>query len=274
MTGALRYASLGSGSRGNATVVESGATRVLVDCGFSARETVKRLERLGVDAGSLSAILVTHEHADHASGVAGLASRFRVPVFLSAGTHRAMESRGLFSGMTVERNRILRGVSFSLGALTILPVRVPHDAQEPCQFVFASGGAKLGVLTDIGDVTPQVVVAYSGCDALLLESNHDAGMLRSGPYPAALQARVGGEFGHMSNAQAAQLLRLLDTSRLRSLVLAHLSEKNNEQQLARRTAAAAIGWQESEVGIASQAEGHGWVQVGTQTARAAGLAGA
>jgi len=270
----LRFASLGSGSRGNATVVQSGATRVLVDCGFSARETVKRLARIGLEAESLTAILLTHEHADHASGAAAFAARFGLPVFLSAGTHRALVSRGCFDGVKVDRNRILRGVAFSLGSLTVLPVRVPHDAQEPCQYVFESAGAKLGVLTDIGDVTPQVLAAYGGCHALLLESNHDIGMLRSGPYPAALQARVGGEYGHMSNDQAAQLLRALDTSRLHALVLAHLSEQNNQPALARRMAAAAIGWRESEVSVASQAEGHGWVQVGTQSALATGHAGA
>lgn len=274
MSDGLRFASLGSGSRGNATVVESGATRVLVDCGFSVRETLKRLARAGVDPESLAGILVTHEHADHASGVPGFAARFRLPVFLSAGTHRALEARGCLAGVKIEWNRILRGVPFTLGALAILPVRVPHDAQEPCQFVFESAGAKFGLLTDIGDVTPQVVAAYGGCHALLLESNHDVAMLRSGPYPPALRARVGGEFGHMSNDQTAQLLRAIDVSCLQTLVLAHLSEQNNQQSLARRAAAAAIGWQETAVRVASQAEGHDWVQVRTQTACVAGHAGA
>lgn len=274
MTAALRFASLGSGSRGNATLVEAGNTRVLIDCGFSARECARRLARIGVEAASLDAILVTHEHGDHANGVAALSSRFDIPVYLSAGTHRAMDARGHFQGIRVERRRVLRGVAFSLGNLSITPVRVPHDAQEPCQYVFEVGEAKLGVLTDIGDYTPQVLAAYSGCDALLLESNHDVGMLRAGPYPPSLQARVGGEFGHLSNDQTVQLLRELDTSRLQALVLAHLSEKNNEVSLARRKAADALGWHESRIGVASQADGHGWVTVNAQQVRAAGHSGA
>lgn len=270
----LRFASLGSGSRGNATLVEAGDTRVLIDNGFSARECGRRLARLGVAAETLTAVLVTHEHSDHAAGVVALAARHRLPVYLTAGTHRVMEQRGLFAGVEVECRRVLRGIRFAVGALAITPVRVPHDAQEPCQYFFEAGGARLGVLTDLGSVTPQVVDACSGCDALLLECNHDAGMLAGGPYPQQLKTRVGGDFGHLSNRQAGELLQAMDVSQLRTLVIGHLSEQNNEALLARRGIAAALGWAEERIVVASQAEGHGWLTVSGEEARVAGTCGA
>lgn len=267
---ALRFSSLGSGSRGNALLVEAGGTRLLIDNGFSLRETVRRLALREVEPGTLSAILVTHEHSDHANGVAALAARYDVPVFLTAGTHRAMTARGQFEGLAVDCRRVVRGLTFALGDITVMPVRVPHDAQEPCQYLFESGGARLGVLTDTGSLTPQIVEAYARCDALLLECNHDVAMLAVGPYPPSLKARVGGDFGHLSNAQAAQLLAQVDRQRLATLVVAHLSEKNNLAHLARRAAAAALDWHEEQVVAASQAEGHDWLPVQPPQARMAG----
>lgn len=262
---ALRFASLGSGSRGNATLVEAGDIRILVDNGFSVRETVRRLARLEVDAASISAIVVTHEHSDHANGVAGLAARFDIPVFLTAGTKRAMDGRGHFDGVAVDCRRVVRGMAFSVGGVAVTPVRVPHDAAEPSQYVFEAGGARLGVLTDLGSLTPQVVEAYARCDALLLECNHDVRMLADGPYPPPLKARVGGDFGHLSNVQAAQLLAQLDRDRLQVLAIAHLSEKNNLESLARRAAAAGIGWEEERIVAATQSDGHGWLAVTANT---------
>jgi phosphoribosyl 1,2-cyclic phosphodiesterase len=270
----LRFAALGSGSRGNATIVEAGKTRVMIDNGFSVRECTRRLGVLGVSPDTLSAILVTHEHSDHSSGVAGFAARHGVPVFLSAGTRRAMEARGHFDGLAVDCRRIVRGAAFTVGDISVMPVRVPHDAQEPCQYVFDAGGARLGVLTDLGDMTPQLIAAYGGCDALMLECNHDVGMLNDGPYPLSLKARVGGEFGHMSNAQAAALLRALDTSRLKTLVVGHLSEKNNRESLARAAVSGALGWPDERVLVASQTTGHGWLTVMSEGSRVAGHSGA
>ncbi len=270
----LRFSSLGSGSRGNALLVEAGSTRLLVDNGFSVREATRRLATRGVEPGSLAAILVTHEHSDHANGVAGFAARHDVPVFLTAGTHRAMSARGHFEGLSVDCRRVVRGIGFRVGGIQVTPVRVPHDAQEPCQYLFEAGGACLGVLTDTGSLTPQIVEAYARCDALLLECNHDVDMLASGPYPPSLKARVGGEFGHLSNTQAAQLLAQVDRQRLRTLVVAHLSEKNNLEHLARRAAAAALGWPEEQVVAASQADGHDWLPVHPTQARIAGDSGA
>jgi phosphoribosyl 1,2-cyclic phosphodiesterase len=226
----FRFASLGSGSRGNATLVEAGGTRVLVDCGYAAREFVARCERLDFDPGSLSAILVTHEHGDHMRGVGAVARRFGTPVWMSHGTwyaanFGAIASLNLFSGHAGD---------LTIGDLAITPVPVPHDAREPTQFVFTHQGAKLGMLTDLGSITPRVVAAFDGVDALLLECNHDPDMLANGPYPPSLRSRVGGGYGHLNNGQAADFLRRIDHCRLRHLVAAHLSEKNNSPDLARR----------------------------------------
>ncbi|MCB1788429.1 MAG: MBL fold metallo-hydrolase [Gammaproteobacteria bacterium] len=225
----FRFASLGSGSRGNATIVEAGATRVLVDCGYSAREFAARCERLAFDPTGLAAILVTHEHGDHMRGVGAVARRFGVPVWMTHGTWRAADfgtlpQLNLFSG---------HAGGFEIGDLSIVPVPVPHDAREPTQFVFEFDGVRLGLLTDLGSITERVVESFDGVDALLLECNHDPVMLANGPYPPNLQARVGGHFGHLNNRQAADFLRRIDHCRLRHLVAAHLSEKNNSPQLAR-----------------------------------------
>jgi phosphoribosyl 1,2-cyclic phosphodiesterase len=226
----FRFASLGSGSRGNATVIEAGDTRILLDCGFAAREFVARCEALNFDPKGLSAILVTHEHGDHMRGVGAVARRFGVPVWMTHGTWRAgnfgaIANLNLFAG---------HAGGLSIGDVTATPVPVPHDAREPTQFVFDHHGKRLGVLTDLGSITPRVVQAFDGVDALLLECNHDPDMLADGPYPPSLQARVGGHYGHLNNLQAADFLRRIDHHRLRHLVAAHLSEKNNSPELARR----------------------------------------
>jgi phosphoribosyl 1,2-cyclic phosphodiesterase len=225
----LRFASLGSGSRGNATIVEAGGVRILVDCGFAAREFVARCAALDLDPASLSAILVTHEHGDHMRGVGAVARRFGIPVWMSHGTWRAADFGAiadlrLFSG---------HGTHLRIGDALITPVPVPHDAREPTQFVFDHQGLRLGLLTDLGSITPRVLAAFAGADALLLECNHDPRMLAEGPYPPQLQARVGGRYGHLNNAQAADFVRRIDHQRLQHLVAAHLSEKNNAPELAR-----------------------------------------
>jgi phosphoribosyl 1,2-cyclic phosphodiesterase len=229
----LRFASLGSGSRGNATLIQSAGTLVLVDCGFPARELVRRCELLGVDPARIDAILVTHEHGDHIRGVGAVARKFRLPVWMTHGTYRAHDC-GELPDLQLFGSH---DGSFKLGDLTVTPVPVPHDAREPCQYTFAAAGARFGMVTDLGSLTPVLVAALDGLDALLLECNHDPVMLANGPYPASLQARVGGNYGHLSNLQAAQLLQSIDHERLRYLVAGHLSEKNNTPELARQALA-------------------------------------
>jgi len=253
----LRFSSLGSGSRGNATLVEAGRSCVMIDCGFSCAETQRRLTRLGKSPSDIDAILVTHEHSDHISGVATFARRHKTPVWMSAGTsvmHNATDLPSLdwFDGHT----------AFAIGDLQITPFPVPHDAREPCQFVIGDGAVRLGILTDTGSITAHIQQQLSGCEALLLECNHDVAMLAAGAYPQSLKQRVGGRFGHLSNVQAAELLAALDTTALQHLVAAHLSDKNNRPELARAALAGVLGCAPDWIGIADQAEGLVWRQVG------------
>ena len=249
----MRFASLGSGSRGNATLVESGSTLVMVDCGFSCRETERRLARLGRTAAQLAAILVTHEHGDHIRGVCTLARQHAIPVWLSAGTQLMLREETLPGIHCFDAQ-----AGISLGDLEIQPFTVPHDAREPCQFVFSDGKHRFGLLTDTGRITAHIRDCLDGCDALMLECNHDAAMLAAGPYSASLKARVGGPLGHLSNAQAAGLLESIDASRLQHVVAAHLSDKNNHPELARTALAAKLGCASDWIGVAGQESGLGW----------------
>ncbi|MET0066374.1 MAG: MBL fold metallo-hydrolase [Candidatus Thiodiazotropha sp.] len=223
---ALRFAFLGSGSRGNALLVETPGARVLVDCGFTASETESRLKCLQVDPQTLSGILVTHEHGDHIRGVGVLARRYGIPVWMTPGT-----AGGADYGVLPDLRMIdCHAGYWLLEDLRVQPYPVPHDAREPCQFLLSHGGGCLGVLTDTGHVTPHIVETLQVCDGLVLEFNHDRQMLATGPYPKSLQVRVGGHHGHLSNDQALQLLSQLPVTRLCHLVASHISEKNNSPQ--------------------------------------------
>lgn len=249
----MRFALLGSGSRGNATVVEVGDTLVMVDCGFALTETEARLARLGIQPDRITALLITHEHGDHASGVALFAARYHVPVWCTNGTRAACAKFGLHSARLFSPQ-----TSFSIESLEVAPITVPHDAREPTQFVFSDGAHRLGLLTDTGSITAHIRERLTGCEALILECNHDREMLEQGPYPAKLKKRVGGRLGHLSNAQAAELLTQLDYGNLKCLVAAHLSEKNNTPQLARTALAEAIDCESEWVQVATQDAGLGW----------------
>jgi phosphoribosyl 1,2-cyclic phosphodiesterase len=249
----MRFASLGSGSRGNATLVEAGSTLVMIDCGFSCRETERRLSRLGRTAGDLSALLVTHEHGDHVRGVPLLARKYDLPVWITRGTQRMLRDNELPRVQYFDAH-----AEFSIDDLQVRPYTVPHDAQEPCQFVFEYRARRLGVLTDAGRMTPHIIECLDACDALLLECNHDAEMLATGPYSATLKQRVGGPLGHLSNAQAGSLLSQLDCSRLQHLVAAHLSDKNNRAELAQAVLARVLDCETDWIGVAGQEAGLDW----------------
>jgi phosphoribosyl 1,2-cyclic phosphodiesterase len=250
----MEFAVAGSGSRGNATVIRAGRTTIMVDCGFGFGEIRRRLERLNIGIDDLDAILVTHEHGDHVSGVGRLAARAAIPIYASSGTARAASKRRQFDDALIFDSH----APFALGDLEITPIIVPHDASEPTQFLFSDGARRMAIMTDIGHATPFVADSLTHLDALILESNHDAGMLASGPYPDVLKRRVGGDWGHLSNAQTAELLRLLDLSRLQTLALAHLSEKNNRPELARQATVHALDCPPDWVRIADQEAGLEW----------------
>jgi phosphoribosyl 1,2-cyclic phosphodiesterase len=251
---ALRFASLGSGSSGNGLVVESGKTRVMMDCGFSIAETRERLERAGLPPSSLAGIVVTHEHDDHLGGVAAFAKKYAIPVYLTRGTGMSLPED--FPAVLV---RYIDSHSpFAIDALLVEPFPVPHDAREPVQFTFSDGAVKLGVVTDLGCVTQHVVDCLSGCEALVIECNHDLDMLMGGSYPFGLKQRVSGRFGHLSNAAAGHLVGCLDRSKLRHIVAAHLSQQNNRAELARSALAKAVGCEDGWVGVATQDAGFAW----------------
>ncbi|MDE2599302.1 MAG: MBL fold metallo-hydrolase [Rhodocyclaceae bacterium] len=253
----MRFASLGSGSKGNALLVEAGSTRVLIDCGFGPRNLAQRCARLGVAPDSIAAIIVTHEHSDHVGGAYSCAERYGIALHMTRGTRAGSLRR---DEVDDSANVICfdSHAAFAVGDLQIQPFPVPHDAREPVQFVISDGARRLGVLTDLGHVTAHVVEQLAACDALVLECNHDAGMLAKGPYPPALKARVGGHFGHLDNASAAALLGQVDRGRLQHVLAAHISEHNNTPLLAQQALADVLGCAPGWIGVADQALGFEW----------------
>ncbi len=250
----MRFDSLGSGSRGNALLVEAGGTRLLIDAGFGPREMLRRLERLGIAAAEVDAVMVTHEHSDHLGGAFTCARRFNWSLMMTHGTLAASrENRGEAPITMIDSHG-----SFSIGDISVQAFPVPHDAREPVQFVLTDGAARLGVLTDAGHVTSHMVDMLAGCDALVLECNHDEALLKEGSYPPALKRRIGGPWGHLDNAAAAFLLSSVKSSNLRHIVAAHLSEENNSPALARAALAAVLGCEDDWIGIATQNEGFAW----------------
>jgi phosphoribosyl 1,2-cyclic phosphodiesterase len=232
----LRFTSLASGSGGNATLVEGWSreherpTRLLVDCGLPPRRLAAALARRGLAPGEIDAVFVTHEHSDHVGGVRALRRRYGVSVWASTGTWLAATAR--HDEAAPEAHRARHGEAITLGALVLMPFAVPHDAAEPLQLVVSDGRRRLGIVTDLGEPTEAVARALQGCDALLLECNHDRERLANGAYPPWLKRRIGGARGHLANEQSAALLAACRHDGLRHVVAAHLSRHNNEPALA------------------------------------------
>jgi phosphoribosyl 1,2-cyclic phosphodiesterase len=250
----MRFTSLGSGSSGNALVVEVGTTRVMMDCGFSLGDTKARLERAGISPAQISGVVVTHEHEDHLGGVARFAKRYAVPVYLTRGTAQWLPPD--FPAVLV--NFIDSHTPFAIDAVAVDPFPVPHDAREPVQYAFSDGNVRLGVVTDLGTITQHIVEKLSGCQALVIECNHDLDLLMEGPYPVSLKHRVSGRFGHLCNADAGRLVAALELCNLRHLIAAHLSQQNNRPGLAVDALAQAAGCEKEWIGVASQDDGFGW----------------
>ncbi len=227
----LQWWSLGSGSTGNATLVKAGPssrpTYVLIDCGLGQRALELALLEKGIEPTQLDAIFITHEHADHVGSAAGFSTRNRVPVWASHGTSAAAQLHVLGDLLHITGD----GEALDFGGLAVHPFTVPHDAREPLQLKCTDGEEWLGVLTDLGHITPHVVGQLRGCEALLLEANHDADLLHSCRYPPFLKERIAGPLGHLSNEQSALALAELLHPKLRLVVAAHLSQQNNRPEL-------------------------------------------
>jgi phosphoribosyl 1,2-cyclic phosphodiesterase len=231
----IRLTVLGSGSAGNATCIEADGARVLVDAGFSCRELAGRLRAVGVEPDRIDGLLITHEHSDHVRGAARFSRTFGVPVYCTAATFSAA---GLDQDGVHAHAEVGAGRPFAVGALSIHPFPVPHDAADTLGFVLACGGRRIGYATDLGHGAAPVREALRDCDLLILESNHDVEMLRSGPYPEIIKQRVLGRHGHLDNEAAAAILEEVAGERTRRVVLAHLSRTNNRPDLALRAARA------------------------------------
>lgn len=258
----LRAAVLGSGSGGNAVVVESGDFRVLIDAGFSCKELERRLRLVGIEPATIAAVLLTHEHEDHIKGVDRFARKHRLPVYLTAGT---MLGTVLGEEVVPRTVRIESGRPFEVGPFAVEAFSIPHDAREPVGFVLQDGGGRrLGLAGDIGCRTQLAWGRLAELDCLLLETNHDLEMLRSGPYPWALKQRVAGRHGHLSNREAADGLPELLAARLRFVVLYHLSRTNNLPALAAAEVAETLAREGSaaEIVISSQFEPSSWLELG------------
>ncbi|MGR6874677.1 MBL fold metallo-hydrolase [Pseudomonas sp. HK3] len=252
----MRFCSIGSGSKGNGTLIQKGDTCILIDDGFTLKEVENRLAQKGLTPLNLSAVLITHEHGDHIKGVGPLARKYRIPVYCSHGTS-LHEGLGVIPSLKV----IDSHSDFTIGELTVSPVVVPHDAREPTQFVVTDGEFTVGVLTDLGSLTPYIIDKYRYCHGLLIETNHDVAMLRRGPYPPKLKVRVEGSLGHLNNEQAAQFLMQVEQEQLQYVVATHISEQNNQAELAIQNICSALGCDPQWVIMANQETGFDWRQL-------------
>ena len=257
----LRFRSLGSGSAGNATIIEGGSgtqvKRLLVDCGLGIRVLTDRLARAGLLIDQIDAIFITHEHSDHIGCARQVALRYRTPVWMSQGTYMGIGESD-FEGLL---NRAQDSACIDFGEIQATPFTVPHDAREPLQLRCTDGNRHLGILTDLGHATPHMLAHLNACHSLLLECNHDTDLLAGGAYPAFLKKRVGGQLGHLSNVDAAQIARSLDHAGLSTITAAHLSRQNNRPELARAAVALALGRTMADIGVASQEAGCDWIEV-------------
>ena len=255
----LRFKSLGSGSSGNATVVQARSsthiTHLLVDCGLGIRQLDVRLGQAGMLAEQIDAIFITHEHADHIGCARQLALRHRIPVWMSQGTYSAMGEPDFAGLLRIASDN----AAIEIGPLAVLPFTVPHDAREPLQLTCSDGASRLGVLTDLGHATSHVLEMLAGCGTLLLECNHDPKMLAASTYPPFLKRRVSGAWGHLANEAAAAIAQAIVPHGLKQVVAAHLSEQNNRPELARQALAAAMGCSEADIHVADGASGCDWL---------------
>jgi phosphoribosyl 1,2-cyclic phosphodiesterase len=250
----LRFCALASGSRGNALLVEHGQTLLLIDCGLPLKTLEARLATVGRELSAIDALLITHEHGDHSRGIGPLKRRRPIPLWTTPGTAQAVPEIDAFERLSCSRE-------LAIGSIRVQPFPVPHDAREPCQFVFRAGHQRLGLLTDTGHATPVIHQALLSCDALAIEFNHDSWMLENGHYPESVKARVGSRLGHLNNEQAVDLLADVAHPGLQWVMGLHLSERNNSPARVREAAARLTDHSGVELRLAAQDEPTGWIEV-------------
>lgn len=249
----LQVASLGSGSSGNATLVRTSNTLLLLDCGFTLKETTARMAKLGLSPANLDGVLISHEHGDHVKGIGPLSRKFAKPVWLTHGTHNALRDHRF-----THTNFINAHQGFKIGDIEIDPFPTPHDAAESCQYVFSNQNVRFACVTDLGACTPHVEEKLTGVTGLLVESNYDEHMLSTGPYPQSLQARIRSDFGHLGNVQAGQLVKRLDHAGMQVILLGHLSEQNNTDDAALSTIAEYLPKNDNRVTVLQQHNCSAW----------------
>ena len=231
--------------------------RVLVDCGLGLKHLLHRLALAEVQPEEITAVFITHEHADHIGCARALALRYRIPVWMSRGTHAALEWPNFDGLLQIASD----DQAIDLGGLRLMPFTVPHDAREPLQLSCTDGSRKLGILTDLGHATAHVLAHLEGCNALMLECNHDSAMLSQSSYPTFLKHRVGGLYGHLSNTAAAEIALKVLHQGLKHIVAAHLSEQNNCPNLVRSVLAEALSWSPDDIAIATPGGDTHWLTV-------------
>jgi len=269
----LQVASLGSGSSGNATLVRTPNTLLLLDCGFTLKETTARMAKLGLSPANLDGVLISHEHGDHVKGIGPLSRKFAKPVWLTHGTYNALRDQRF-----THTNLISAHQEFKIGDIDIDPFPTPHDAAESCQYVFSSQGVRFACVTDLGASTAHVEEKLAGVTGLLVESNYDEHMLSNGPYPISLQARIRSDFGHLGNVQAGQLVQRIDHSGMQTILLGHLSEQNNTDDAAYSTMAEYLPTNDKRVTVLQQHSCSEWFDLTdakhstTPASKASGLA--
>ena len=232
----MRMCSIASGSSGNCVYVGSDATHLLVDVGISGKKTESGLEELGISGGDLDGILITHEHADHISGLGVLARKYEIPIYATRGTIEAVRQMKSMGSIDQELwVEVKEDQRFTIKDLTVNPLRISHDAAQPVAYRISYGSKRVAVCTDLGVYNDYTVECLKGLDAILLEANHDVNMLQVGPYPYPLKQRILGSRGHLSNENSGRLLCRILHDKLKTILLGHLSKENNLPELAYET---------------------------------------
>lgn len=222
------FASLGSGSEGNSFLIKTDKTIFMVDCGFNYKETENRLSELGLTFSDINHILITHEHEDHMRAIKMIIKKEKIQISCSYGTAKKI-------GIVDEVDIINPGDILVDNDLQVEVVPVPHDAREPCHYVFKKDTLKIGIITDFGSLTPKIIESYSNLNYLVVEANHDANLLMKSSYPTSLKNRIFGKLGHANNDLTFDLISQIKKDKLKKIIFCHLSKQNNQKEIIKHT---------------------------------------